>query len=718
MHSNGPNTPTLFIPIESPPTPAPSPSPSLSLVASKSLANTTNAKARLSIIDTFLSLCTPSELHYINDSIDALLKRDFLRDLPVELSLRILEFVAHDKPQDLCQVAAVSRWWNGLVMGDLGESLWRGMCIEWGWGIDAFGYEASYSRKGKGKEPLQEMERYANLPMDPALEWLADRKRKGRTESMSEQDSDERRPSWRERFRYFYSIRNNYLSHNGGNLLRTHRISLSSSSSAADSVVTSLALNNDWVVVGLANNRIHVFSAKTGVLSRTLVGHQGGVWGIGLVSASEQKKPSKESTPPGSSSSSRPSPKSRHSEYTRKGNQQREFIDPLDSAESHPTSSHSPYVPPSIKVALGLSDEEEDPEADTDIEPGPWIPSEPSNTSRGFGQPNALVVSGACDRCVKVWDVASGFCIYTLYGHTSTVRCLRVLHEAPIAVTGSRDTMLKVWDIKHGRLLHTLAGHADSIRSLDVVSRCKGKQWEAVAASGSYDRTVRIWSLSPAGATCKKVLTGHFSQVYSVVISVEKDGKMKVISGALDTSVRVWDVNGDCLALLQGHSALVCHLQVISPLPGHEDEETIVASASSTGTVILYSLLTYLPLPNMKLVAHEGSVTSIQVDRWRRWMITAGNDGHVLVWDLKDGSSREFGGAGSSGRDAYDTETAQPTSTSTGRTGGSRRSRRNSKNVGAECIWKVGFSEGGEVCALMMKKDGKTVMEFWDMRGR
>jgi WD40 repeat protein len=101
-----------------------------------------------------------------------------------------------------------------------------------------------------------------------------------------------------------------------------------------------------------------------------------------------------------------------------------------------------------------------------------------------------------------------------------------------------------------------------------------------------------------------------------------------------------------------------------------------------------------------------------------RWMITVGSDGHVLVWDLKDGSSREFGGGSSSGRDAYDTGTAQP-STSTGRTGGSRRSRRNSKdNVGAECIWKVGFSEGGEVCALMMKKDGKTVMEFWDMRGR
>ena len=36
--------------------------------------------------------------------------------------------------------------------------------------------------------------------------------------------------------------------------------------------------------MGLANCRIHVFSAKTGVLSRTLTGHEQGVWAVNLVS--------------------------------------------------------------------------------------------------------------------------------------------------------------------------------------------------------------------------------------------------------------------------------------------------------------------------------------------------------------------------------------------------------------------------------------------------
>ena len=38
------------------------------------------------------------------------------------------------------------------------------------------------------------------------------------------------------------------------------------------------------------------------------------------------------------------------------------------------------------------------------------------------------VVSGSTDRTVKVWNADTGQCVFTLYGHTSTVRCMH-LHE-------------------------------------------------------------------------------------------------------------------------------------------------------------------------------------------------------------------------------------------------------------------------------------------------
>ena len=38
------------------------------------------------------------------------------------------------------------------------------------------------------------------------------------------------------------------------------------------------------------------------------------------------------------------------------------------------------------------------------------------------------VISGSTDRTVKVWNADTGQCVFTLYGHTSTVRCMH-LHE-------------------------------------------------------------------------------------------------------------------------------------------------------------------------------------------------------------------------------------------------------------------------------------------------
>jgi len=86
------------------------------------------------------------------------------------------------------------------------------------------------------------------------------------------------------------------------------------------------------------------------------------------------------------------------------------------------------------------------------------------------------------------WGSLRSLTLYVLRGHTSTVRCLKVLHNRPVAVSGSRDGTLRVWDVQRGRMLGVLAGHAGSVRSLDVC----GSQ----VVSGSYDGTCRVRRIS------------------------------------------------------------------------------------------------------------------------------------------------------------------------------------------------------------------------------
>ncbi|KAF8194673.1 WD40 repeat-like protein [Pholiota molesta] len=267
-------------------------------------------------------------------------------------------------------------------------------------------------------------------------------------------------------------------------------------------------------------------------------------------------------------------------------------------------------------------DEDEDGGGETPTTESREKPFNNCYSSHGWGQPNPIIVSGGCDKVVRVWDLKSGQCIYVLHGHLSTIRSLRVLNHRPIAVTGSRDATLHVWDVQRGRRLRVLEGHQASVRCLDVFGD--------KVVSGSYDHTCRLWNIDTG--ECLHVLQGHFSQIYSVAF----DG-VRIASGGLDTTVRIWDAQtGQCIALLQGHTALVCQLQ-LAP--------TLLATGGADGRVITFSLQTYTA--QHRIAAHDSSVTALQVSA--AFLVTGGNDGRVRVYETRTGALvRELGGASES----------------------------------------------------------------------
>jgi hypothetical protein len=279
----------------------------------------------------------------------------------------------------------------------------------------------------------------------------------------------------------------------GGRCLRAHRIPVLDPDSG---VVTSVALDADWLVAGLANHRIHIFSTHTGSLVRTLVGHELGVWAVDLVSRGGALDPSHPLPPPHNPGSS----------ATNGGN----FPDVADGpalllhnrapagAQILDPQGLEHLLPPPMRAALAL-DAQYPPKMPTYAEKnGPHraenARSDVAGATRGWGQPGALVVSGGCDKDVRVWDVQTG--------------CVSL--PALVADPDSRD-----WGIGIGGQPHSVRPpwtHLNCALSQSDTQPARRGEWLARRHATRVGCTARTDVACPCGTRWKCTLTRYMRE--------------------------------------------------------------------------------------------------------------------------------------------------------------------------------------------------------------
>lgn len=82
-----------------------------------------DAASKNRFLAELLATCDVETLVHVSNLIAPRIKRDFFKDLPIELSLHILSFL--DDPKTLARASAVSRFWR-FILSD--EHTWRNMC--------------------------------------------------------------------------------------------------------------------------------------------------------------------------------------------------------------------------------------------------------------------------------------------------------------------------------------------------------------------------------------------------------------------------------------------------------------------------------------------------------------------------------------------------------------------------------------------------------------
>ncbi|EMD32645.1 hypothetical protein CERSUDRAFT_143697 [Gelatoporia subvermispora B] len=206
-----------------------------------------------------------------------------------------------------------------------------------------------------------------------------------------------------------------------------------------------------------------------------------------------------------------------------------------------------------------------------------------------------FMFTGSQDRTIKMWDLSSVPLAYdaseeggalkcksltTQKAHEKDINSLDVAPNDKLLVSGSQDRTAKVWEIEY-----TVSGRGKSrvVRGeLKLLGTCKGHKrgvWcvrfgraERVLATGSGDKTVKLWSLEDF--TCVKTFEGHTNSVLRVDFL---NAGMQIVSSASDGLVKLWNVRDEeCAATLDNHENKVWALAVSS------DESTIVSGAADS----------------------------------------------------------------------------------------------------------------------------------------
>lgn len=98
-------------------------------------------------------------------------------------------------------------------------------------------------------------------------------------------------------------------------------------------------------------------------------------------------------------------------------------------------------------------------------------------------QPPRYMLTGALDSTIRLWDVATGRCLRTFFGHVEGIWTLAA--DTLRVVSGAEDRMVKVWDARTGKCERTFTGHAGPVTCIGLS--------DSRMCTGSEDCEVRLY---------------------------------------------------------------------------------------------------------------------------------------------------------------------------------------------------------------------------------
>lgn len=252
-----------------------------------------------------------------------------------------------------------------------------------------------------------------------------------------------------------------------------------------------------------------------------------------------------------------------------------------------------------------------------------------------------------CPSWIHQWpreDEGWGPDLQTLEGHSDRVASVAFSPNGRLLASGSYDRTIKLWDPATGALKHTLEGHSGGVVS--VAFSPNGQ----LIASGSCDETIKIWdsnigtlrytidgqsgkSYLELSKTATEIPAESRSGLHSInSVAFSRNGKL-LASGVTDGSVKLWDpATGALERILQDSmSRTESYLHCIHVITFSPDGR-LLAAGSRDETIKLWDPVTGVLKQTVKLGA-QGVPSGIAFSPDGRLLASCHVGSSNTLWD-------------------------------------------------------------------------------------
>ncbi|OVA09378.1 WD40 repeat [Macleaya cordata] len=230
-----------------------------------------------------------------------------------------------------------------------------------------------------------------------------------------------------------------------------------------------------------------------------------------------------------------------------------------------------------------------------------------------------LFITGSFDQCVNVWDTNSTRVVvnFKMPGKVYRTAMSSVAGSHMLIATGTEDVQVRLCDIASGAFTHTLSGHRDGVMTVEWSN---SSEW--VLVTGGCDGAIRFWDIRRAG--CFLVLDQSRSQL----------GRRPPILEHLPSK------GSTSKSLLAGQSSIN---KARTPQKktangnGAKRVPSLYRTPSQTKGSMGQRLHPGLLSSRDRATAHYGAVTGLKVTGDGMYLLSAGSDSRLRLWDIESG---------------------------------------------------------------------------------